>query len=93
MEHPAGTVTLELAAIDDVPGGSRDASFSLLFRAGGHEYIPQATYRMRHDALGVLDIFLVPIRRDTQGVYYEALFNRSVPRSAESLSVEETAEE
>jgi hypothetical protein len=33
-------------------------------------------YRMEHDVLGALDLFLVPIARDEDGFQYEAVFNR-----------------
>jgi hypothetical protein len=31
---------------------------------------------MEHDEMGQFDLFLVPIRQDDQGFYYEAVFNR-----------------
>lgn len=31
---------------------------------------------MDHPAIGAFDIFLVPIKRDPEGMYYEAVFNR-----------------
>jgi hypothetical protein len=30
----------------------------------------------RADEIGVFELFIVPIRRDDQGFYYEAVFNR-----------------
>jgi hypothetical protein len=48
--------------------------FSLVFRGPLQPVMPQRTYRIEHADLGELDIFLVPIGRDPQGVRYEAVF-------------------
>jgi hypothetical protein len=39
-----------------------------------HDLLPQRIYRLEHDELGALDLFLVPIGRDDSGVRYEAVF-------------------
>jgi hypothetical protein len=31
---------------------------------------------MEHERLGSVEIFIVPIRKDGEGIYYEAVFNR-----------------
>ena len=49
--------------------------FSLYFDGPGNAMLPQAIYRMRHEAMGEFDIFLVPIRGDEKGFRYEAVFN------------------
>ena len=49
--------------------------FSLLFKAASQQVFPQRLYHLRHDAMGELPIFLVPIGRDAEGVTYEAIFN------------------
>ena len=49
--------------------------FSLVFLAKDPRVLPQRLYRMEHDDLGVLEIFLVPIAKDAQGVSYQATFN------------------
>lgn len=74
---------LELKLID-VTGGQNHAqdshSFSLFFRGGPHFRLSQHTFTLEHDALGTLDIFLVPIAQDEDGFRYEAVFNRPLPR-------------
>ncbi len=55
--------------------GARRAPFSLLFRSESQLVLPQQTYRLKHADMGVLEIFLVPVARDTQGIVYEAVFN------------------
>ena len=37
--------------------------------------LPQRIYRLEHNGLGELDIFLVPIGKDADGVSYQAMFN------------------
>ena len=48
-------------------------AFTLLFRCPVPA--PQGTYALRHQALGVLEIFLVPIAQDGAGVQLEAVFS------------------
>ncbi|MDR3508550.1 MAG: hypothetical protein P4L64_11680 [Caulobacteraceae bacterium] len=55
--------------------GMLRSPFSLLFRSASLIVLPQRTYRLRNAALGALDIFLVPVGRDREGVVYEAVFN------------------
>jgi hypothetical protein len=49
--------------------------FSLLFRGRADLVLPQRIYSLEHRQLGTLEIFLVPVGRDSSGVQYEAVFN------------------
>jgi hypothetical protein len=49
-------------------------AFSLLFRGPRQPVLPQRIYRLMHDRLGRLEIFLVPIGPDSEGMRYEAVF-------------------
>jgi len=49
--------------------------FSLIFLAADPRVLPQRIYRMEHNGLGELSIFLVPIGKDAKGVSYQATFN------------------
>jgi hypothetical protein len=49
--------------------------FSLIFLGKDPRVLPQRLYRLEHDDMGELMIFLVPIGKDTQGVNYQAVFN------------------
>lgn len=49
--------------------------FSLFFKGPLDPLLPQATYSLSHEAMGSLDIFIVPIGRDEQRLSYEAVFN------------------
>lgn len=56
-----------------MPGGRQP--FSLLFRAPKDALFPQMIYRIENEAMGALDLFLVPLGPDEHGMVYEALFN------------------
>ena len=49
--------------------------FSLVFRSPPGAPLPQRIYRLDHDELGALDLFLVPIGPDDDGMLYEAVFS------------------
>ena len=53
----------------------RNDPFSLVFRHVDQHVHPQQMYRLQHQQLGSLDVFLVPIGPDEQGMRYEAVFN------------------
>jgi hypothetical protein len=48
--------------------------FSLRFLGPLDPILPQRIYRLEHDAVGPLEIFLVPVGRDASGTHYEAIF-------------------
>lgn len=48
--------------------------FSLIFSAPGG-VMPQRSYDLRHDALGPMAIFLVPVGRTDDGTIYQGVFN------------------
>lgn len=57
------------------PPGTARPPFSLLFRNGSSFLFPQQLYRMRHEGMGEVGIFLVPIAREREGFLYQAVFN------------------
>jgi hypothetical protein len=65
---PFGMELVEVTEIPREPGGR--APFSLVFEGGPNPPLPQRIYRVEHDDLGALEIFLVPIGPDR----YEAVF-------------------
>lgn len=78
----AGTETLDLvlAEVRDLgvratAQGQQD-NYSLLFRSPVRDrYAPQAVYRLDHAGVGPLEVFLVPLGPDAEGMRYEAIFN------------------
>ena len=76
---PGATVDVTLVETKDLSLGNEAASrrspFSLLFRGPRSPVLPQHIYALDHPELGRLEIFLVPVREDRDGVEYEAIFN------------------
>jgi hypothetical protein len=56
------------------PDGRRRLQFSLVFRGPTEPALAQATHALDHPDLGHLDVFLVPIGPDAQGMRYQAVF-------------------
>lgn len=56
------------------PPGSPRAPFSLLFHGPATPWADQGTYRLDHAVLGELELFLVPLGPDAEGMRYEAIF-------------------
>jgi len=48
--------------------------FSLLFEGAPEPILDQAIYRLRHDGMGTLELFLVPLGPGGGGIHYESVF-------------------
>lgn len=71
------TSTLELTEAENLSEHPRAApGFSLLFRHDSQHVRPQQIHTLGNEALGTLDLFLVPIAQDEQGTVYEAVVTR-----------------
>lgn len=68
---------LELVELREGRSSPRQEQFALTFC--GPLALPQHMYDLQHPTLGELALFLVPIGKDEQGYYYEAVFNRLLP--------------
>jgi hypothetical protein len=64
----------DLSLRSKAPGKGR-APFSLIFRGPKGPVLAQRIYPLENETLGRLEIFLVPIGSDADGVQYEAIFN------------------
>ena len=76
IEADGAAVEAELLEIKEsgTAAAGRRQPFSLTFRAAGNTVFPQRIYTVRHNDLGSLDIFLVPVGVDPAGVLYQAVF-------------------
>lgn len=77
LELPAGdTVPLVLAEVSRRPpaGPGAREGFSVVFESSAPAAHPQQIYRIEQPALGVLELFLVPIGPGKSGMRYEAVF-------------------
>jgi hypothetical protein len=77
---PEAGLELELIEARPLPargaGAGRLEPFSLVFRGPREAPLPQRIHRLEREALGTLDIFLVPIgsEGDPDGTHYQAIF-------------------
>jgi hypothetical protein len=60
---------------DDGRANDGRVPFALLFSGPADALLPQGVVALEHVTLGRLEIFLVPIGRDADGLHYEAVFN------------------
>lgn len=68
-------LALQLLEVRQLGTALRDGgAFALTFRGSLAEPLPQAIYPLVHPRLGRLDIFIVPIARQNDGMRYEAVF-------------------
>jgi hypothetical protein len=80
---PARALEMELLEATALGGDARASAgdrparrepFSVVFRGPRAPILPQRIYRMEHDQMGELDLFIVPIGPDAEGLRYEAVF-------------------
>ena len=69
-------VELELAEVSELKVYPQQEEFVLLFRGPLDVFLGQGARNFSHDKMGQFELFIVPIRQDAQGFYYEAVFNR-----------------
>lgn len=66
---------LVLDRLEVGPSSSRQVQYALFFRAEGDAPLDQRTYHLDHEALGGMDIFLVPVGRVERETEYQACFS------------------
>lgn len=71
-----GVATLVLKKCETKTDTTLQECFSLVFVAPEDSPQAQMVRRMRHGVLGEMSIFVVPIKLDSSGLHYEAVFNR-----------------
>ena len=65
-----------MVEFEDVLDSETQETFAMIFRAPVDVKPEQSLFRLSNDGIGDQDIFLVPIRSDEHGIYFEAVFNR-----------------
>jgi len=73
-------VEAELTAVSEHLLSPRQERFSVVFRAPNETFLGQGMRPFQHDEMGAFDLFIVPIERDDEGTYYEAVFNRLIKK-------------
>jgi len=67
---------LELIEISEIKLYPKQEEFSLEFRGPLNMFLNQGVHNFSHDQMGEFELFIVPIKQDQQGFYYQAIFNR-----------------
>ena len=75
-------LALELVELREGAPQSDYERFSLFFKGPRAVLLPQRSYELEHPNLGTFLLFLVPIRQDENGTYYESVFYRSTRQKA-----------
>jgi hypothetical protein len=69
-------VELDLIAVSELKLYPQQEEFTIEFRGPLNAFLDQGVRDFTHDQMGQFELFIVPIKRDEQGFYYEAIFNR-----------------
>ncbi len=67
--------SLKLTSVDELVSNELQEAFSLKFLASPDAPRAQGTVHLKHDELGTMDLFIVPIGLDESGLHFEAIFN------------------
>ena len=79
LDHPNGPIQLRLVHVADEGVARGIRQFSLLFHGPADRVVPQNTYSLRHEALGSLALFIVPVVGSTHArTVYQACFSVAV---------------
>jgi len=76
VRHGNSTVELELAEVTERDLSPKVELFLLVFHGPTAPWLAQQIYKLEHEKLGVIQIFLTAIAGDAEGISYEAVFNR-----------------
>lgn len=69
-------VELELISVSELKLYPQQEEFVLEFLGPLNMFLDQGVRNFTHDQMGEFELFIVPIKQDAQGFYYEAIFNR-----------------
>jgi hypothetical protein len=75
LDDPSRIFSLRLTEVVEISKTEHNETFSLYFHGPLQPFMPQKIHRLRHEKLGELELFLVPIGQDKDGFQYEAAFN------------------
>ena len=72
----ATPLDLELIEVSDLKSYPEQEEFAIVFRGPLNAFLGQGIRMLTHEQMGQFELFIVPIRQDEHGFYYEAVFNR-----------------
>ena len=74
----SGSQSLELITLTRLVSSPAAVAFSAIFRGPLERPFGQGMYPTSHAQMGQVELFLVPVGREADGMRYEAVFNRMV---------------
>jgi hypothetical protein len=80
VDDASGTIPLRLVEVTDEGVARGIRQFSLFFHGPADRLLPQDTYSFRHEALGTLPLFIVPVvGSNRERIVYQACFSVAAP--------------
>ena len=70
------SLEITLVEVKSIVANKMQECFALLFRAPLDAPAEQQQFQIEHNTLGKMEIFLVPVKKDDDGLFYEAVFNK-----------------
>lgn len=70
------SVELELVDVSEIKIYPQQEEFALEFRGPLDMFLAQGVRNFAHEQIGEFEMFIVPVRQEADGFYYEAIFNR-----------------
>ena len=67
---------LELIEVTEQKLTGNQEEFTLIFRGTNECFLEQGTRIFEHNEIGTFVLFIVPVDQNSNGFYYEAVFNR-----------------
>jgi hypothetical protein len=78
LDDPSNVFCLTLTRVVEHLRTEHSEAFSIFFQGPLVPFLPQGIRKLKHQDLGELNIFLVPIGQDQDGFQYEAVFNQTI---------------
>jgi hypothetical protein len=72
----SGTLPFELIEVIEYNDQPKLEQFCLIFRGPRDPWLTQKIHSVEHEALGKIDLFMVPLGPDEKGMRYQVIFNR-----------------
>jgi hypothetical protein len=69
-------VELDLIDVSELKVYPHQEEFTLTFRGPLNAFLDQGVRPFKHDRMGEFELFIVPVKQDADGFYYDAVFNR-----------------
>ena len=69
-------IDLELIEVSEIKLHPQQEEFTIVFRGPLNAFLGQVTGSFTHVQMGEFQLFIVAVRQDANGFYYEAVFNR-----------------